>query len=62
MLQKKNPKLYEAYDKRGVCHMKLGNFREALLDFKETLRLQPNRKSAQANLEILYNEIILVCI
>lgn len=36
------PLFYEAIDNRGFLYMELGDWRSALLDFEESLRVEPN--------------------
>ncbi|MEK0180472.1 MAG: hypothetical protein EAZ78_16955 [Oscillatoriales cyanobacterium] len=60
---KKNPKLTEAYHKRAQVRQKLQDFKGAIADYQETMRLQPlamsfgERVSIQSQIITLQNAI-----
>lgn len=56
-----NPQDHEAYNLRGTCYEKRGQFEEAITDYRRAAKLQPNNTTYANNVERIrnqWNEII----
>lgn len=51
-----SPKAYLAYNNRGVIYEKLGNLSQAEADYRKSVTLNPNFKTAQENLAAIQNK------
>jgi tetratricopeptide (TPR) repeat protein len=55
---KRNPNHFGALSGQGLCHMALGQFREATTLFRRTLEVHPHLASARQNLRSALNEVV----
>jgi tetratricopeptide (TPR) repeat protein len=54
----RNPNHFGALSGQGLCHLMLGQFREAAELFRRTLAVHPHLASARENLRIALGEIV----
>jgi tetratricopeptide (TPR) repeat protein len=55
---KRNPNHFGALSGQGLCHMALGQFREAAALFRRTLDVHPHLDSARQNLRAALTEVV----
>jgi tetratricopeptide (TPR) repeat protein len=54
----RNPNHFGALSGQGLCHMALGQYREAAALFRRTLAVHPHLDSGRANLRTALNEVV----
>jgi Flp pilus assembly protein TadD len=54
----RNPNHFGALSGQGLCHMALGQFREAAALFRRTLEVHPHLDSARENLRTALTEVV----
>jgi len=54
----RNPNHFGALSGQGLCHMALGEYREAADLFRRTLAVHPHLDSGRANLRTAVNEVV----
>ena len=54
----RNPNHFGALSGQGLCHMALGQYREAAALFRRTLAVHPHLDSGRANLRAALNELV----
>lgn len=54
----RNPNHFGALSGQGLCHMALGEYREAAALFRRTLAVHPHLDSGRANLRTAVNELV----
>ena len=50
----RNPSSAEAYNTRGVAYAKIGKFQEAIADFNQSIKLNPNNAASLTNRALAY--------
>jgi tetratricopeptide (TPR) repeat protein len=48
----RNPNHFGAVSGQGLCHMSLGEFREAAICFRRAIEIHPHLRAARANLDL----------
>jgi tetratricopeptide (TPR) repeat protein len=54
----RNPNHFGALSGQGLCHLALGDYREAAELFRRTLAVHPHLESGRANLRTALNELV----
>jgi len=54
----RNPTSAEAYNTRGVAYAKIGKFQEAIADFNQSIKLNPNNAASLTNRALAYRRLI----
>src|SRR5882762_667984 len=54
----RNPNHFGALSGQGLCHLALGEYREAADLFRRTLAVHPHLESGRANLRMAVNELV----
>lgn len=52
----RNPNHFGAFSGRGLCHMSLGQYREAAACFRKALEIHPHLTAVRQNLSLAYSE------
>ena len=48
-----NPKYAEAYNNRGIAHLKLGNYQQAIRDYDKAIKLDPKNAMAYSKSDLM---------